>query len=237
MRAAFEDGRRPKPAIRRERTQGHRFRGSALQGAGRRPRAAAVAGGLAAELGETPAPRADSGPNYRPWVLSLLALSVLFLAALAWTYLKSVNMRRSSELRVRENERNQEAIMRLLDELSSLADGDLTVQATVTEDITGAIADSINYAIEALRELVTTINDSAIQLDGAPSRPRRRGAHGKGQQRAVPPDLRGPANPWRTWPPPSRRFRGIPNAVPMSPGTRSTSRTRAATRCGGPSTA
>jgi twitching motility protein PilJ len=68
---------------------------------------------------------------------------------------------------VRENERNQEAIMRLLDELSSLADGDLTVQATVTEDITGAIADSINYAIEALRELVTTINDSAIQLDGA----------------------------------------------------------------------
>src|SRR6202012_5886522 len=43
----------------------------------------------------------------------------------------------------------------------------ITVQATFTEDITGAIADSINYAIEALRELVTTINDSAIQLEGA----------------------------------------------------------------------
>ena len=66
-----------------------------------------------------------------------------------------------------QNERNQQAILRLLDELSSLADGDLTVQATVTEDITGAIADSINYAIEALRELVTTINDSAIKLDAA----------------------------------------------------------------------
>jgi twitching motility protein PilJ len=57
--------------------------------------------------------------------------------------------------------------LRLLDELSNLADGDLTVQATVTEDITGAIADSINYAIEALRELVTTINSTAITLDGS----------------------------------------------------------------------
>ena len=67
--------------------------------------------------------------------------------------------------------------MRLLDELSSLADGDLTVQATVTEDITGAIADSINYAIEALRELVTTINDSAIQLDGAAKQTQAAAAH------------------------------------------------------------
>ena len=66
-----------------------------------------------------------------------------------------------------ENERSQHAILRLLDELSSLADGDLTVQATVTEDITGAIADSINYAVEALRGLVITINHSSIQVDGA----------------------------------------------------------------------
>ena len=57
--------------------------------------------------------------------------------------------------------------MRLLDEMGSLAEGDLTIKATVTEDITGAIADSINYAIEALRELVATINDSAITLDAA----------------------------------------------------------------------
>ena len=66
-----------------------------------------------------------------------------------------------------QNERNQQAILRLLDELSSLADGDLTVQATVTEDITGAIADSINYAIEALRKLVMTVNESSILVDGA----------------------------------------------------------------------
>jgi twitching motility protein PilJ len=71
------------------------------------------------------------------------------------------------ETQRKESERDQQAILRLLDELSSLADGDLTVQATVTEDITGAIADSINYAVDALRGLVTTINQSAIQLDGA----------------------------------------------------------------------
>ncbi|HEY5264049.1 MAG TPA: methyl-accepting chemotaxis protein [Steroidobacteraceae bacterium] len=135
----------------------------------------ATASALAAQVGS--APRIDSGVGYKPWILALLGLAALLLAALAWTYLKSVNLRRSSELRVRENERNQEAIMRLLDELSSLADGDLTVQATVTEDITGAIADSINYAIEALRELVTTINDSAIQLDGATKQTQAAAAH------------------------------------------------------------
>jgi twitching motility protein PilJ len=136
-----------------------------------------LAGALAAELGDAPSSREASGPSYKPWILSLLGLAAALLAALAWTYLKSVNVRRTSELRVRENERNQEAIMRLLDELSSLADGDLTVQATVTEDITGAIADSINYAIEALRELVTTINDSAIQLDGATKQTQAAAAH------------------------------------------------------------
>jgi len=137
----------------------------------------AVANGLATDLGEAPAVHADSGVSYKPWILVLLGLAAALMAALAWTYSKSVNVSRTSELRVRENERNQEAIMRLLDELSSLADGDLTVQATVTEDITGAIADSINYAIEALRELVTTINDSAIQLDGATKQTQGAAAH------------------------------------------------------------
>jgi twitching motility protein PilJ len=137
----------------------------------------AMAGGLVTELGDAQATGVDSGAGYKPWILLLLGLSAALLGALAWTYFKSVNVRRNSELRVRENERNQEAIMRLLDELSNLADGDLTVQATVTEDITGAIADSINYAIEALRELVTTINDSAIQLDGAAKQTQSVAAH------------------------------------------------------------
>ncbi len=60
-----------------------------------------------------------------------------------------------------QNRRNQDAILRLLDELGNLAEGDLTVQASVTEDITGAIADSVNYAIEALRDLVSTINNTS----------------------------------------------------------------------------
>jgi twitching motility protein PilJ len=140
----------------------------------------AVASSLAVQIGVNPAslaPRTDSGGNYKLFVLALLGLAGVLLAALVWAYLKSANMRRSTEVRVRENERNQEAIMRLLDELSSLADGDLTVQATVTEDITGAIADSINYAIEALRELVTTINDSAIQLEGATKQTQAAAAH------------------------------------------------------------
>jgi twitching motility protein PilJ len=97
----------------------------------------------------------------------LLGLALVALVLLAVLQKMSGNLRKSLEIQQAKNERNQEAILRLLDELSSLADGDLTVQATVTEDITGAIADSINYAIEALRELVATINDSAITLDGA----------------------------------------------------------------------
>jgi twitching motility protein PilJ len=136
----------------------------------------ALASTLATQLGNT-GPRVESGGGYKVWILAALALAALLFGALAWTYSKTADQRRSNELRVRENERNQEAIMRLLDELSSLADGDLTVQATVTEDITGAIADSINYAIEALRELVTTINDSAIQLDGAAKQTQGAAAH------------------------------------------------------------
>jgi twitching motility protein PilJ len=136
-----------------------------------------LASGLALKIGETPTARADSGSNYKPLILILLGVATILLGAMTWVFLKSVSARRTTELRVRENERNQEAIMRLLDELSSLADGDLTVQATVTEDITGAIADSINYAIEALRELVTTINDSAIQLDGAAKQTQGAAAH------------------------------------------------------------
>ena len=66
-----------------------------------------------------------------------------------------------------ENRRNQDAILRLLDEMGQLADGDLTVQARVTEDITGAIADSVNYTIEELRRLVSGITKAAAQVSAA----------------------------------------------------------------------
>jgi twitching motility protein PilJ len=136
-----------------------------------------TAGTLASQLASAPAPHAAAGPDYKALILGLLALAVILVGVSAWVYSKTISVRKTSELRVRENERNQEAIMRLLDELSNLADGDLTVQATVTEDITGAIADSINYAVEALRELVTTINDSAIQLDSAAKQTQGAAAH------------------------------------------------------------
>ncbi|MDR3427630.1 methyl-accepting chemotaxis protein [Silvimonas sp.] len=66
-----------------------------------------------------------------------------------------------------ENKKNQEAILRLLNEMSDLADGDLTVRASVTEDLTGAIADSINYTIEELRSLITGINRATDQVGQA----------------------------------------------------------------------
>jgi twitching motility protein PilJ len=102
-------------------------------------------------------------------VPALLALLPLYLIWRHTSELKSEadRQRLSAAMQRKDADRNQEAILRLLDEMSSLADGDLTVQATVTEDMTGSIADAINYAVDALRGLVTTINQSAIQLDGA----------------------------------------------------------------------
>nr|WP_174506575.1 methyl-accepting chemotaxis protein [Acinetobacter sp. Marseille-Q1620] len=63
-----------------------------------------------------------------------------------------------------DNDRKQEAILRLLDEIGDLADGDLRTYATVSEDVTGAIADSINFAIEQLRELVSRINETSQEV-------------------------------------------------------------------------
>ena len=103
-----------------------------------------------------------------PWLpLTLLLLSLLTLGALYMLHGRALGERRTTARQADQNERNQQAILRLLDELGSLADGDLTAKATVSEDITGAIADSINYAIEKLRELVATINDTAIMVDSA----------------------------------------------------------------------
>src|SRR5258708_33245049 len=66
----------------------------------------ALTGGLASGIGET-ASAQDSGPSYKGPILILLALAALSLGVLSWVLLKSANARRSTELRVRENERNQ----------------------------------------------------------------------------------------------------------------------------------
>ncbi len=82
----------------------------------------------------------------------LLLLSLLMLAK---AYVD--DSRRRAEEAARINSQNQSAILRLMNEMGDLADGDLTVRATVTEDVTGAIADSLNYTTEEFRKLVSRI--------------------------------------------------------------------------------
>jgi twitching motility protein PilJ len=96
-------------------------------------------------------------------VVSVLA--VVLLLMIGKVYLDDT--RRGAEQSERQNRANQDAILRLLDEIGNLADGDLTVRAKVTEDMTGAIADSINYTIDELRRLVAGINDAAQQMTAA----------------------------------------------------------------------
>ncbi|MDP2787246.1 MAG: methyl-accepting chemotaxis protein [Pseudomonadota bacterium] len=96
-----------------------------------------------------------------------LAIAFSLVALGALLVLGVINVQtaqRRAEEAAQENQRNQDAILRLLNEMGDLAEGDLTVQATVTEDITGAIADSVNYAIEELRTLVQGINRAAGQV-------------------------------------------------------------------------
>jgi len=99
--------------------------------------------------------------------LAVLGVAALVLLIMIWIYSRAAAERKAAAALAVQAERDQEAILQLLDELGNLADGDLTSQLTVTEDITGAIADSINYAIEALRELVVTIKESTIMVDRA----------------------------------------------------------------------
>ena len=96
---------------------------------------------------------------------ALGGLSLLWLIVILFSMTK--NDRKRAKVAQELNERNQLAILRLLDEMGSLADGDLTVNATVSEDITGAIADSVNFAVEALRSLVKTINDASVGVASA----------------------------------------------------------------------
>jgi twitching motility protein PilJ len=101
--------------------------------------------------------------NFTFWAAMTFAFfALLCLIALGKVFLDDARVRAyESE---QENKRNQEAILRLLNEMGNLADGDLTVQASVTEDVTGAIADSINFTIEELRTLVRGINSATDQV-------------------------------------------------------------------------
>ncbi len=105
-----------------------------------------------------------------------LLLSLALLAAGGWGLLRLFVVDQTSRSKVadaqrleaerqeqeakRVNDANQAAILRLMNELQTVAEGDLTQQATVTEDITGAIADSVNYTVEELRSLVSQVQDT-----------------------------------------------------------------------------
>ena len=102
----------------------------------------------------------------------LVVLAIAVLALLAKVYLEDTRRRaeESEQQRLASeqlNRENQDAILQLMNELGDLADGDLTTTATVSENITGAIADSINYTIEELRLLVGRINDAANRVTSA----------------------------------------------------------------------
>nr|MBS0020691.1 methyl-accepting chemotaxis protein [Gammaproteobacteria bacterium] len=96
-------------------------------------------------------------------------LALLGLVSLGVMMMSEINSR-EKEARLREelakdsDRRNQNAILRLLDEIGDLANGDLTVKASVTEDFTGAIADAVNYAINELRSLVNGINTTTLRV-------------------------------------------------------------------------
>jgi twitching motility protein PilJ len=100
---------------------------------------------------------------------AVVALIVAVLALMVLAYGREERLRREEAERQEnaashQNERNQQAILRLMNEMQSFAAGDLTLRATVTEEITGAIADAVNYAIEELRALVGRITAAADQV-------------------------------------------------------------------------
>ncbi|EHR73035.1 methyl-accepting chemotaxis protein [Burkholderiales bacterium JOSHI_001] len=109
-----------------------------------------------------------------------LLLGALLLAAAGWGLLRLFVQDQRSRAQMAEsqkqdaerdqleakrvNDANQAAILRLMNELQTVAEGDLTQQATVTEDITGAIADSVNYTVEELRNLVAQVQGTVSRV-------------------------------------------------------------------------
>jgi twitching motility protein PilJ len=138
----------------------------------------ASAGVLLGSFGSGAASSSLPGFLQNTWIpVGLVVIAAMLLMALLFLHSKSSVFERTAREQAEQNDRNQQAILRLLDEMGSLADGDLTVEATVTEDITGTIADSFNFAIEELRKLVATVNDTALMVDTATKQTENTAAH------------------------------------------------------------
>jgi twitching motility protein PilJ len=111
-------------------------------------------------------------------VMMILAAAFALLCAAGFAYVQLQDSRkrqitaesqrmdaeRQEQEAKRVNDANQAAILRLMNELQTVAEGDLTQEATVTEDITGAIADSVNYTVEELRALVSNVQNTASRV-------------------------------------------------------------------------
>ncbi len=100
-------------------------------------------------------------------MISIVIGAVIFVVFLVIVVVVYQASNSSVSETTQQNEENQAAILQLLDELADLADGDLRVQATVTESFTGAIADSINFTIDQMRGLVSQINDTSGKVSSA----------------------------------------------------------------------
>jgi twitching motility protein PilJ len=121
---------------------------------------------------------AQTGLGLIPLVLLALSGSVALLSGLGLARLQLGESRKGQAVAEQQrlmaegqeqeakriNDANQAAILRLMNELQSVAEGDLTQEATVTEDITGAIADSVNYTVEELRSLVGNVQNTATRV-------------------------------------------------------------------------
>jgi twitching motility protein PilJ len=121
---------------------------------------------------------AQGGFGIGPIVLTLLGLALMALSGFGLLRVfvgdqtarsdvaerQRLEAERQEQEAKRVNDANQAAILRLMNELQTVAEGDLTQQATVTEDITGAIADSVNYTVEELRSLVSQVQSTVSRV-------------------------------------------------------------------------
>jgi twitching motility protein PilJ len=124
--------------------------------------------GLQLTLDEMRVKLEDLAATRFPQPIYVAATLIAFiLCIVGFAFAQKQSSREIIAMEQSENENVQAAILRLLDELADLADGDLTVTTTVSEDFTGAIADSVNYTIDQLRQLVSRINKTAVQVSAA----------------------------------------------------------------------
>jgi twitching motility protein PilJ len=111
---------------------------------------------------------APEGSRLVVW-LAIGAGTLGLLLAAVYTVIAVRNARAAAAAQRAQEEAQQQAILSLLDEITNLANGDLTGELTVTADFTGNIADSLNYTVQTLRGLVGTINDTSVEIAAAAS--------------------------------------------------------------------